>query len=257
MAFASKAERDYKLDLYDIEQKILELKKKDIIVGKEAEEAYRKQKIAEAEQKKQDEENQHTFEYGWKKAYEEYVRNAEDAAKNAEELFTTMANGMEDAIAKFIRTGKLDFKSFANLVLDEIARIEARLIASKIFKFLKLGDIFGGGSSGSGGYEGGITNLASFLPSFFADGGNPPVGVPSIVGERGPELFIPSTSGTIIPNNQLGSALGNQPSVVYNGPVIQNMSAIDTQSATQFLAKYKNAVWSANQSAQRSLPQSR
>ena len=257
MAFATKAERDYKLDLFDIEQKILELKKQDVIVTKEQEEAYRKQKTAEAEQKKSDEERQHTFEYGWKKAYEEYVRNAEDAAKNSEELFTTMAQGMEDAIAKFIRTGKLDFKGFANLVLDEIARIEARLIASKIFKFLNLGSIFGGGSSGGGGYEGGITNLASFLPSFFADGGNPPVGVPSIVGERGPELFIPSTSGTIIPNNQLGSALGNQPSVVYNGPVIQNMSAIDTQSATQFLAKYKNAVWSANQSAQRSLPQSR
>ena len=120
-----------------------------------------------------------------------------------------------------------------------------------------LGDIFGGGSSGGGGYEGGITNLASFLPSFFADGGNPPVGVPSIVGERGPELFIPSTSGTIIPNNQLGSALGNQPSVVYNGTVIQNMSAIDTQSAVQFLSQNKNAVWASYQSAQKSLPQSR
>ena len=138
MAFASKAERDYKLDLFDIEQKILELKKQGVIVTKEQEEAYRKQKTAEAEQKKSDEERQHTFEYGWKKAYEEYVRNAEDAAKNSEELFTTMAQGMEDAIAKFIRTGKLDFKGFANLVLDEIARIEARLIASKIFKFLNL-----------------------------------------------------------------------------------------------------------------------
>ena len=37
----------------------------------------------------------------------------------------------------------------------------------------------------------------------FADGGSPPVGVPSIVGERGPELFIPSQSGVIVPNHQL------------------------------------------------------
>jgi hypothetical protein len=83
------------------------------------------------------------------------------------------------------------------------------------------------------------------------------MGIPSIVGENGPELFIPKTSGTIIPNNRLGSAMGSQPQVVYNGPYIANMQAIDTQSATQFLSKNRQAVWSANQSAQRALPQSR
>ena len=34
--------------------------------------------------------------------------------------------------------------------------------------------------------------------------GRPPVGRASIVGERGPELFVPDRAGTIIPNNQLG-----------------------------------------------------
>jgi hypothetical protein len=92
----------------------------------------------------------------------------------------------------------------------------------------------------------------------FAEGGDPPVGVPSLVGERGPELFIPKQAGTIIPNNTLQGMMGNnQPSVTYNGPYIANMSAIDTQSATQFLSKNKTAVWAANQTAQRSLPQSR
>ena len=38
----------------------------------------------------------------------------------------------------------------------------------------------------------------------FANGGRPPVGRPSIVGERGPELFIPDSAGTIVPNHQLG-----------------------------------------------------
>jgi hypothetical protein len=51
--------------------------------------------------------------------------------------------------------------------------------------------------------------------------------------------------------------MGSQPQTVYNGTVVQNMSAIDTQSAVQFLAQNKQAVWSANQSAQRSLPMSR
>ena len=40
----------------------------------------------------------------------------------------------------------------------------------------------------------------------FANGGNPPVGRPSIVGERGPELFVPRTAGTIVPNHAMGGA---------------------------------------------------
>ena len=42
----------------------------------------------------------------------------------------------------------------------------------------------------------------------FADGGRPPVGRPSVVGERGPELFVPGSSGTIIPNHALGGGGG-------------------------------------------------
>jgi len=92
----------------------------------------------------------------------------------------------------------------------------------------------------------------------FADGGTPPIGEASLVGENGPELFVPRTSGSIIPNNRIGSALGGGGQTVnYNGPYIANMSAIDTQSATQFLSKNKTAVWAANMSASRGIPASR
>ena len=37
-----------------------------------------------------------------------------------------------------------------------------------------------------------------------ATGGPVSRGVPYIIGERGPEMFIPSRSGTIIPNDELG-----------------------------------------------------
>jgi len=47
----------------------------------------------------------------------------------------------------------------------------------------------------------------------FAAGGTPPVGRPSIVGERGPELFMPGVRGTVIPNGGLG---GGSTSVVVN-----------------------------------------
>ena len=48
----------------------------------------------------------------------------------------------------------------------------------------------------------------------FANGGRPPVGKPSIVGEKGPELFVPRSSGMIVPNNKLGG--GGSTSVVVN-----------------------------------------
>lgn len=88
-------------------------------------------------------------------------------------------------------------------------------------------------------------------------GGSIVANTPYIVGERGPELVVPHRGGTVIPNNQLSSAMGGGGGVTYNGPYIANMSAIDTQSAMEFLAKNKQGVWAANMSAQRSMPSSR
>ena len=58
-----------------------------------------------------------------------------------------------------------------------------------------LGSVFGG------------TKIGGFLG--FANGGRPPVGRPSVVGEKGPELFVPSTAGTVIPNSSLGGTTNN------------------------------------------------
>ena len=58
-------------------------------------------------------------------------------------------------------------------------------------------------AAGGGGGGGGGGLLSSLLG--FAEGGEPPVGAASIVGERGPELFVPRVPGTIIPNHNLDS----------------------------------------------------
>ena len=53
----------------------------------------------------------------------------------------------------------------------------------------------------------GVSQLGqAFKIPGFANGGRPPVGRPSIVGERGPELFVPDRAGTIVPNNALGGS---------------------------------------------------
>lgn len=63
-------------------------------------------------------------------------------------------------------------------------------------------------SLGQGGFLRGIFDSAgsalSGLLGFRADGGPVSAGSPYIVGERGPELFVPNFSGTIVPNHAMG-----------------------------------------------------
>ena len=50
--------------------------------------------------------------------------------------------------------------------------------------------------------------LTALIPHFAA-GGPIPSNMPSLVGENGPELFMPSTAGRIVPNNALGGGGGD------------------------------------------------
>lgn len=201
---------------------------------------------------------QRTFEYGWYAAFQKYTENANNAAKIAGDVFNSFTSNMESALDRFVESGKLNFKDFARSVIQDLIKIQLKAQALSMFK--GLGSLFGVSMGNAMQASTGITvddgGMSLMVGGTYADGGMPPVGVPSLVGENGPELFIPNTAGTIVPNNQLGDMMGGQ-TVNYNGPYIANMSAIDTQSATQFLARNKQAVWSANQSASRSLPTSR
>jgi lambda family phage tail tape measure protein len=191
---------------------------------------------------KADTDSQKTFSYGWSKAFDDYKKAANNAATDGSMAFQTFSKGMEDAIDNFVETGKLSFSNFTESIIKDLLKIQLKRQA------LALLDM------GTGGFG---TMISAGLKIFgFADGGNPPVGVPSMVGERGPELFVPKTAGTIIPNNMLKGNDSGQ-TINYNGPYIANMSAIDTQSGVAFLAKNKQAVWATYQSANRSVPMSR
>ena len=58
------------------------------------------------------------------------------------------------------------------------------------------------------------TGLDIFSNLSFANGGRPPIGKASLVGERGPEMFVPKVAGTIIPNNQISG--GGSTNIVVN-----------------------------------------
>lgn len=180
--------------------------------------------------------SQNTFEFGWNKAFAQYAEDSQNAAKLGQGYFQTMTGAMSNAIDTFVQTGKFSFKDFATSIIKDLIAMEMKFQAMQLLR---------------------MAILSFRTPTPHADGGFTGANTPYLVGERGPELFVPQGSGTIIPNNRLPMGQNNAPQVVYNGPYIANMNAIDTQSATQFLVKNKQAVFAANQSATRSIPASR
>lgn len=172
--------------------------------------------------------------------------------KRLQDMNQSVFNNMGSAIDNFVRTGKFAFKDFARSVIQDLIAIAMKAQMMQMFRGFSF---FGSGSQYIPGSDSFVGPMPAPVPQ--ANGGPVDAGMPYYVGEQGPELFVPQGAGTIMPNKVLGAMSNNQPQVVYNGPFIQNMSAIDTQSATQFLLKNKNTVWAANQSASRSVPASR
>lgn len=254
LTFVGESEKKLALELFDIEQKKLLLIQEKKMNPAQADQWAQSEKNL-AHFTYQVEQSQKTFEYGWSMAFKKYAENAADSAKQAEQAFVGFAQALEDTLTQFFETGKLNFRSFITSIIHEIARLQAQKAASSILGVFSGLFNFGGASGGSGTSV--PIDFSGFtMPSFGLAGGGE-IDSPRLVGENGPEMFIPKSAGTIVPNNRMNSLMGNQPQVVYNGPYIANMSAIDTQSGLQFLAKNKQGVWAANQSAQRSLPQSR
>lgn len=253
MAGESDTQVQLALRYYDLQQQILQ-KKKDGLATEQQIYDFAIASMNNIEAEEANTRAQNTMQAGWNKAYHNMVERAQDSAALGAEAFSTMYDGMSSALDRFVETGKLSFGSLVGDMIKNLLRLQLQAQMSGLFGM--LGNVGLTSSSTDFANGGGIVGWAKGLFGY-ADGGEPPVGVPSLVGERGAELFVPRTAGTIIPNNQLSSMMGSQPQTVYNGTVIQNMSAIDTQSGVQFLAKNKNAIFAANQSAQRGLPQSR
>ena len=122
----------------------------------------------------------------------EVMTRQEEVAKKINGAFKQIGedigSGITDALVGAIQ-GTKSLGEAAKSILNDISSSLLRIGINAA-----LSGLFGG------------TGFGKFLG--FANGGRPPVGRASIVGEKGPELFIPKTSGTIIPNNQIGGTSG-------------------------------------------------
>ena len=80
-----------------------------------------------------------------------------------------------------------------------------------------LGGVFGGAAASSGGGFGlGSPTLAVSTHAFAEHGGTVATNQPVLVGEAGPEIFVPPMLGEIIPNDRLGGFGGGETTVVVN-----------------------------------------
>jgi hypothetical protein len=148
------------------------------------------------------------------KLYEEAANRQRDldaVAKGVGDTFSSVGDKISDAMFRG-KLATLNFKDilleavialqkmvFKVLVLDEIQRkIEERIKGSKGFS---LGDIFGAISGAFGGNGGAIEGDG------YASGGTVQANTPSLVGERGPELFVPNSSGKIVNGSDTRSAM--------------------------------------------------
>jgi lambda family phage tail tape measure protein len=178
---------------------------------------------------------------GAKTAMESIARSM-DPFMLAQNATTSMFQNMNSAIDNFVNTGKFKFSDFARSVIQDLAKMALKAQATKLFGSL-FGDV--GGIFGS---------------LFKAEGGPVKGNQPYIVGEKGPELFVPPGAGKIIPNNQMGSnavATGAVSAPITNTYITNNISALDSKSVAQLFAENRKTLFGSVQMAQKELSYSR
>lgn len=157
------------------------------------------------------------------------LADAQELAKQKTKEFADgMAMNIEDSIMRMTQ-GLMSFKDVVKSVFQYVAM---EIVRANIAKPLASGlsgiisGAIGGFATGTGG--GGLSSL--FNGKDFATGGRPPVGEASLVGERGAELFVPDSAGTIVPNNQMG---GQTINVTYSPQI----NALDPRTAQSVIAE--------------------
>jgi lambda family phage tail tape measure protein len=190
---------------------------------------------------------QRTFEYGWAQAYHSFIDNANNAAQTARDTFNVFTSNIGSAIDSFVKNGKLSFKDLARSIIQDLIAIQMKAQAMR-FLNAAFGMMSGGSPSLSSQYS---LDFAGVKLGGRASGGPVSENTPYVVGEKGPELFMPNKSGSIIPNHAM-SSMGGTTNVTNN-----YINAIDVKSFEDRLLNSSSAIWAANQYANKSLAVSR
>lgn len=195
-------------------------------------------------------EQSRTFGAGARDFFTEYAEAAQDSAKQVKDALTGAFKGAEDALVEFTMTGKLNFKSFARSVIEDLVRIQIqRSITGPLSNI--LGSIIGGFAPGAGtgsipnanipgtSYllaNGGVMTDAGLMPlKKYAAGGIARSPQVAIYGEgRMPEAYVPLPDGRTIPVTMKGASGDVNVSVQVNMATGQETSTFNGQRAAEF-----------------------
>lgn len=184
---------------------------------------------------------------GATEAMANYADSSRNAMAQASGAATNAFRRMEDGIVSFATTGKFNFGDFAQAVIADMIRIQARAALSGLFG--QLVGMATGALGGAGGVDTGTAGISSTSPvdmssvqgiELRAAGGPVSAGQPYIVGEVGPELFVPPASGSIVPNSALGGAAGGGDVTIVQHINVDSRS--DQASIVQAMVQAKNAA---------------
>ena len=110
--------------------------------------------------------------------------------------FSRAGDALERGLLTAIRKGSLGFEDLRKIALNVIDQIAGQAM-NNLFSQIGIG-----GSSGGGGGLGGLLNIGGLVSSLLglpgrATGGPVSPGRSYVVGERGPELFVPTSAGRV------------------------------------------------------------
>ena len=162
--------------------------------------------------------------------YEEAIKDLQHQIKMTNPEFERLhnaamraADGVSNALADAFVNGKLSLQSLGDVFKQVIKQMIADAIKAQIIKHI-INPIFGaiGIPMGAGGRSvGGVPNNSAQANSLLSHAGGGGVrrratGGPVLVGERGPELFIPHSAGVIRNNHDTMNMMGGAPQPVVN-----------------------------------------
>lgn len=162
---------------------------------------------------------------GMQYAANQFERNGR-VFQNGQKIFDGVMSAMDQAVNEFVQKGEVNFGKLAASFITMIIQMEMRAAASAVWGAIGpgitgfFGSMFGSGAQNSSQIG---APTSAYNPDLglgsgtgFAAGGDPPVGVPSWVGEQGPELFVPKNAGTIFNREQLAGMGGDSINIVQN-----------------------------------------
>ena len=144
----------------------------------------------------------------------DFERTLAEGLKNA-------ALEFEDALTNAFMTGELSLKKFGDLLKETLFKAFIQKTITN-----PIGQLIG-----------------------LASGGPAQAGTPYLIGEEGPEIFVPNSSGTVIPNDKIGGGSGMATTNIH-----YTINATDPASFQAQIARDPEFIFAVTQAGRRRLP---